>query len=84
MFGQAAVALYPFAYCIRESAGVRIQHHVEFARWLTGMKLRKRGDSWVCPKLAYVLRVEGLQPLRYYIQKRRWAVAKAIATRPIL
>ena len=44
--------------------------HVECAQRLTGMRPHKRGDKWVYPKSANVLRAAGLQPLRYYIQKR--------------
>ena len=53
-------------------------------RILTGMQPRKRGDKWVYPKSANVLRAARLQPLRYYIQKRRANVAETIASRPIL
>ena len=57
---------------------------MECARRLTGLKPRKRGDKWIYPKSSDVLRAAGLQPLAYYIQKRRAAVATTIATRPIL
>ena len=44
--------------------------HVECARRLTGMRLRKRGDKWIYPKFADVLRAARLQPLRYYIHAK--------------
>ena len=58
--------------------------HVECARRLTGMRPRKRGDKWVYPKSADVLHAARLRSLRYYIQKRRATVAKAISSRLIL
>ena len=58
--------------------------HVECARRLTGMRLRKRGDTSVYPKSADVLRAARLQPLRHYIQKRRATVATNVGERPIL
>ena len=58
--------------------------HVECTRRLTGMRPRKRGDKWVYTKSADALRAARLQPLRYYIQKRRATAAKAISSRPIL
>ena len=58
--------------------------HVECARRLTGMRLRKRGDTSVYPKSADVLRAARLQPLRNYIQKRRATVATNVGERPIL
>ena len=51
---------------------------------LTGMRPHKRGDKWVYPESANVLRAASLQPLHYYVQKRRAIVAKAISTWPIL
>ena len=48
------------------------------------MRPRKRGDTWVYPKSADVLRAARLQPLRHYIQKRRATVARTIKDRPIL
>ena len=44
----------------------------------------KRGDKWVYPKSANVLRAARLQPLCHYIQKRRAMVATTIMARPIL
>ena len=58
--------------------------HVECASQLQGMKPRKRSDKWVYPKLAAVLAKAGLEPLGYYIQKRRVAVATAIEGRSVL
>ena len=57
---------------------------VECAWRLTDIRLRKHGDKLVYSKSANVLRAARLQPLHYYIQKRRATVAKAIATGPIL
>ena len=39
---------------------------------------------FVYPKSTDVLRAAGLQPLRYYIQKRSATVAETIADRPVL
>ena len=46
----------------------------------------QRGDKWVYPKSANVLRAVRLQlqQLRYYIQKQRLTVAKTIAICPVL
>ena len=57
--------------------------HVECAWRLMGMQPCKRGDKWVYPKFASLLRVAGLQLLCYYIQKRRPTVAKTIAMRSV-
>ena len=90
MFYQAVVAavlLHGSESWVRPDAQLaRLEgFHVECARRLTGMRPRKRGDKWVSiPKSADVLRAARLQPLRYYIQKRRSTVAKAISSRPIL
>ena len=48
------------------------------------MRPRKRGNKWVYPKSADVLRAARLQPLHHYIQKRRATVAKTIDGRPVL
>ena len=58
--------------------------HVEAARRLTGMRPSKRGDSWVYPKLADVLRVARLRTIGDYIARRRQTVLRAIADRLIL
>ena len=89
MFYQAvvvAVLLYGSeSWVLPDAQLARLEgFHVECARRLTGMRPRKRGGKWVYPKSADVLRAARLQPLRYYIQKRRATVAKAISTRPIL
>ena len=89
MFYQAVVAavlLYGSESWVLPAAQLaRLEgFHVECARRLTGMRPHKRGDRWVYPKSADVLRAARLQPLEYYIHKRRATVAKTISTRPIL
>ena len=89
MFYQAVVAavlLYGSeswvisAYDLRALDGF----HVEAARRLTGMRPKKRGDSWVYPKSTDVLRAARLRTVREYIARRRQTVLRAIADRPIL
>ena len=58
--------------------------HVEAARRLTGMRPSKRGETWVYPKSADVLRAARLRTVREYIAWRRQTVRQAIADRPIL
>ena len=58
--------------------------HVEAARHLTGMRPRKRGDSWVYPKSADVLRAARLRTIGEYIARRRQTVLQAIVDQPIL
>ena len=48
------------------------------------MRPKKRGDSWVYPKLADVLRAARLRTIGEYIARRRHTVLRAIADRPIL
>ena len=89
MFCQAVVAavlLYGSeSWVLPDAQLARLEgFHMECARRLTGMRPRKRRDKWVYLKSADVLRAARLQPLRYYIQKQRAAVAKAIATRLVL
>ena len=89
MFDQAVVAavlLYSSeSWVLPDAQLARLEgFHVECARRLMGMRPRKRGVKWVYHKSANILRVARLQPLHYYIQKRRATVAKAISSRPIL
>ena len=58
--------------------------HVEAARRLTGIRPKKRGEAWVYPKSADVLREARLKTIREYIAKRRQTVLCMIADRPIL
>ena len=58
--------------------------HVEAARRLTGMRPKKRGDSWIYPKSADVLRAARLRTIGDYIARRRQTVLQAIADWPIL
>ena len=89
MFYQAVVAavlLYgseswvPFTFNLRTLE----EFHVEAARRLTGMRPSNRGDSWVYPKSADVLRAARLRTIGEYIARRRQTVLRAIADRPIL
>ena len=48
------------------------------------MRPRKRGDSWVYPKSADVLRTARLRTIGEYIARRRQTVLRAIADRRIL
>ena len=89
MFYQAVLAevlLYGNkSWVLPDAQLVRLEgFHVECTRRLTGMCPRKRGDEWVYPKSPNVLCAMGLQPLRYYIQKRRSTEAKDIVTHPVL
>ena len=47
------------------------------------MRPSKRGDSWVYPKPADVLRAARLRPIGEYIARRRQTVLRAIADRPM-
>ena len=58
--------------------------HVEAACRLTGMRPRKRGDSWVYSKSADVLRAARLRTIGKYIARRPQTVLRAIVDRPIL
>ena len=89
MFYQAVVAavlLYgseswvPSTFDLRALKGF----HVEAARRLTGMRPTKRGETWVYPKSAEVLRAARLRTIGDYIDRRRQTVLQAIADRPIL
>ena len=89
MFYQAVVAavlLYGseswvvLAYDLRALEGF----HVEAARRLTGMRPKKRGETWVYPHSADVLREARLKTVAEYIAKRRRTVHRTIADRPIL
>ena len=48
------------------------------------MRPKKRGDSWVYPKSADVLRAARLRTIGEYIARRRQTVLRAIVDRPIL
>ena len=48
------------------------------------MRQKKRGDSWIYPKSADVLRAARLRTVGEYIARRRQTVLRAIADRLIL
>ena len=52
--------------------------HMEAVRRLTGMRPRKVKGVWVYPHSADVLAAAHLQPIAYYIQKRRHTVYNTI------
>ena len=58
--------------------------HVEAARRLTGMRPRKVNGDWVYPHTADVLAAAHLQPIAYYIQRRRHTVHNTIRDRDVL
>ena len=74
----AAVLLYGSeswaisAYDLRALEGF----HVEAARRLTGMRFTKRGETWVYPKSADVLRAAHLRTIRESIARRRQTVLR--------
>ena len=82
----AAVLLYGSeswvvsAYDLRALEGF----HVEAARRLTGMRPKKREETWVYPKSADVLQEARLKTVAEYIAKPRQTVLRGIADRPIL
>ena len=89
MFYQAVVAavlLYGSeswaisAYDLRALEGF----HVEAARRLTGIRPTKRGETWVYPHSADVLRAAHLRTIRESIARRRQTVLQAIADQLIL
>ena len=89
MFYQAVVAavlLYGSESWVISAFDLRALEgfHVEAARRLTGMRPSKRGDSWVYPTSADVLRAARLRTIGDYIARRRQTVLWAIADRPIL
>ena len=59
-------------------------NHVEAARRLTGMRPKKRGETWVYPRSEDVLRAARLRTVRESIARRRQTALHAIADRPIL
>ena len=58
--------------------------HVEAARRLTGMRPRKVKGEWVYPHSADVLAAAHLQPIEYYLRKRRHTVYNTIRGRDVL
>ena len=58
--------------------------HMEIARRLTGMRPRKIKGEWVYPHLADVLVTTHLQPVAYYIQKRRHTLHNTIRDSDVL
>ena len=51
---------------------------------MTGMRPKKRGETWVYPHSADVLREARLKTVAEYIAKRRQTVFRSIMDRPIL
>ena len=78
LYGSESWVISP--YDLRALEGFR----VEAARRLTGMRPKKRGETWVYPKSADVLREARLKTIREYIAKRRQTVLRTIVDRPIL
>ena len=58
--------------------------HMEAARRLTGMRPRKVKGEWIYPHSADVLAAAHLQPIEYYLRKRRHAVYNTIRGRNVL
>ena len=58
--------------------------HVEAARRITGMRPKKRGETWVNPKFMSVLKAARVERIRKYIAERRHNIHRSIADRPIL
>ena len=58
--------------------------HVEAKRRLTGMRPRKVNGEWVYPHSADVMAAAHLQPIEYYLPKRRHTVYNTIRGRDIL
>ena len=58
--------------------------HVEVTRCITGMRLTKRGETWVCPKSVSVLRAARVRTIAECIAARRHNILRTIADRPIL
>ena len=54
------------------------------ARRLMGMRPKQVKGVWVYPHSEDVLAAAHLQPINYYIQKRRHTVAQAVEGRDIL
>ena len=65
---------------LRELSGF----HVEAARRLTGMRPRKVKGVWIYPHSADVLAAAHLQPIKYYLRKRRHTVYNTIRGRDVL
>ena len=57
---------------------------MEAARRLTGMRPSKRGETWVYPKSADVLRAAHVRTIGDYIAARHRTILQTIADRPIL
>merc|ERR1711966_220286 len=82
----AAVLLYGSeSWVVSPSTLRRLEgFHVEAARRLTGMRPRKVKGVWVYPHSADVLAAAHLQPIAYYIQRRRQTVHNTIRDRDVL
>ena len=57
---------------------------MEAARRLTGMRPRKVKGEWVYPHSADVLAAAHLQPIEYYLRKRRHTIYNTIRSRDVL
>ena len=78
LFGSETWVLPPSAYKALEG------FHVEAAHRLTGMMPKEEKGEWIYPHTADVLAAAHLQPIQYYIQKRRHTIAQTIEGRLIL
>ena len=82
----AAVLLYGSETWVVSSYDLRALEgfHIEAAPRLTGMRPKKRGETWAYPKSVDVLRAARVKPIAEYIAARRQNILRTIADRPIL
>ena len=57
---------------------------VECCCRITGMRPRKRGETWVYPASVAVLKVAGIRKVEHYIRRRCHTIHQTITDRPIL
>ena len=58
--------------------------HVECCRRITGIRPKKRGETWNYPKSAAVLKAVVAKTIEHYIRRRRRTIHTTVTDRPIL
>ena len=58
--------------------------NVECCRRITGMRPRKRGETWTYPASATALKAAGVRTVEHYIRQRHHTIHRTIIDRPIL
>ena len=58
--------------------------NVKCCRRITGMRPRKRGETWIYPASVAVLKAAGVRTVEHYIRWRRHTIHQTTTDRPIL